>query len=1371
MATHTQRLLWTALPAGLTEDGRRLRLSALLSPRLVVAPGPDDVLAAFPDLLGWPAVVRDADFEVQLAGTVAGADRVSEPDDAVHARLFPALTAVHSRVFEDHRATHVLDFPVAGVERDLDELYGRLAVEADGELPLLEDMRRRFGPLGRGLLADSPDEILEQIRDGERQPPDTPVRRLNLADLYHTPLAAPKTATYTRQGPDDPREDVAWKTHALAALPAPDSFRRSVDFHAIVSALAQYPALLRLTGLVVDLEVDRDRFPAGTTTGPFALRVRWTSRPETAAAGVSVEPDVAPQTVTLLDDQRFEALSRTPEDPPQRDGFLVLVRRGFDVVQVDVNGSALKVRQFAISMFQSPPGRSPADVPRTGQDGAAKPDPVAVPADRTGAPALRSGGLTLAHQRRGAELESRFAGSGAMEDALQAGTPILLHQEDLVRGYHVEIRDRVVSEWRSLCRRDTRFTFTADHAEISSEDNEGMLRLGASSSADGHNADLLKLYEGLFTWSGWSLTAPPVGRAVARDDSVTDAAIVAPDGLPLDVEHRVRSRSLPSLRYGHRYSLRLRVADLAGNARRFDPRHQSPTRTETKEIEYLRFEPVEAPTVALVGSGTTVQFPGPGEDLATAAIRSLNATPADNAVPSPETAGRHIVPPMSSQQQAEHHGMLDTGGRLDAGTYAMLVARDGALPEAAHPVTEKPFPSAGAGATLPFLPDPLAHDCVVRIAGRTAPDSVEIVDVPWFAAGTAWPDARLLRIEVSEPPSGGGPGAPVLDAATGVLAVPLAKADHVRVRISHRLADVDLRLLGIWRWASARLPADPATRSRLLELARTGQHWMLTPWRDIELVHAVQKPLVEPALEALAVHKTTGSTTAKLSFATPVDTRSTEKLDLFGRWLDPVDDPAEPRPRTKVGGGQRAAELKLTRLEAPGVDPPGRRAWTRRRPVDHEFGDTRYRRVGYRLTGTTRFSKFLPEPLQDPARADELTVTSAEAIGFVPNSAPPPAPDVVYVIPTFGWSRSGNESEDRSWRDGGGLRVYLRRPWLVSGYMEMLAAVLPRTGDRSADPSLSSFVTQWGADPTWSAGAVRRAAPPAASFALAVTAGPIAQARLDPVIPEREGDLPSEAFRLTGLPLPGVPGNATVDVAPHLVGWDAERGLWYADIVVDPGRAYAPFIRLALARYQPVSSPGSHLSPVATTEVVQLLPDRLAVLTRTSDLVYRVGLYGHAPQVRRKAVQFAVERLGADAGTDLGWEPLRGVTVGVPPATTAEPPPRPLQPRATPGGERTAPPVTAGTGEALAEEAQALLAARRFDEIVRRPDLVDLLRPPLIHEVEVRLPRVREEGERLRLVITESEVRDADEHHFDPPPPRESDPRRRVVYLETIELT
>ena len=429
-------------------------------------------------------------------------------------------------------------------------------------------MRRRFAPLGAQVLQRRPTDLLDGLRQRREQAErdlDAVWLRLNLVDLYTTSLSATQRDRYEKTGPDDPREDVEWDTHALVPLPPPESFSRTIDVHAIVTALAQFPLLLRLTGLVVDLEVPRDAFPV-PLTGPLAARVTWTSLPETAAAGVTVLPDLCPFTQTRLDQGVFTPVSLTPAAPTQVDGFAQLAPGEVTVSQVDLNGSALKLRQFAITMAQHP-GTSDAPAPK---------NPVAVQPDRTGTPSLRSGGLTVAMRRRANQLENQFDRSGAMDDADGAGTPVLVYAEDLVRGYHAEVLDHAAPEWRALGRRDTRYTFVADSTGLDDEDNEGIVRLAASKAADGSHPNVLKLYEGLFTWSGWSLAAPPIGRAVTPEDSVGDSTGVAPVGLPLDVDHRVRPRSLPVLRFGHRYSFRLRVVDLAGNALGFDPGRGSP---------------------------------------------------------------------------------------------------------------------------------------------------------------------------------------------------------------------------------------------------------------------------------------------------------------------------------------------------------------------------------------------------------------------------------------------------------------------------------------------------------------------------------------------------------------------------------------------------------------------------------------------------------------------------------------------------------------------------------------------------------------------------------------------------------------------------
>jgi len=69
----------------------------------------------------------------------------------------------------------------------------------------------------------------------------------------------------------------------------------------------------------------------------------------------------------------------------------------------------------------------------------------------------------------------------------------------------------------------------------------------------------------------------------------------------------------------------------------------------------------------------------------------------------------------------------------------------------------------------------------------------------------------------------------------------------------------------------------------------------------------------------------------------------------------------------------------------------------------------------------------------------------------------------------------------------------------------------------------------------------------------------------------------------------GVPGQA-------VTGFDADRDLWWVDLEIDQGIAYRPFIRLALARYQPHADPTIRLSPISVLDVVQLEPERTATV-------------------------------------------------------------------------------------------------------------------------------------------------------------------------------
>src|SRR2546428_6283499 len=107
-----QSLLWTALPNGYSDDGKSLRVSLLLSPRLDAEADPDQ-LASFPDFVDWPGTLSDTKFVIHFGGdlvAIAGNDfigknriddRLAAPDSNVWAALLPDTTFVQGYKFRD----------------------------------------------------------------------------------------------------------------------------------------------------------------------------------------------------------------------------------------------------------------------------------------------------------------------------------------------------------------------------------------------------------------------------------------------------------------------------------------------------------------------------------------------------------------------------------------------------------------------------------------------------------------------------------------------------------------------------------------------------------------------------------------------------------------------------------------------------------------------------------------------------------------------------------------------------------------------------------------------------------------------------------------------------------------------------------------------------------------------------------------------------------------------------------------------------------------------------------------------------------------------------------------------------------------------
>ena len=498
--------------------------------------------------------------------------------------------------------------------------------------------------------------------------------------------------------------------------------------------------------------------------------------------------------------------------------------------------------------------------------------------------------------------------------------------------------------------------------------------------------------------------------------------------------------------------------------------------------------------------------------------------------------------------------------------------------------------------------------------------------------------------------------------------------------------------------------------AHVLQRAVEGGHWMITPPRLLTLVHAVQQPMGAPAFVALTVqHEPYGdpsqfpydetrnpaagvlqtipekppTSSVELSAVTAwrkpraldahliggllVHGASTEKIDILAEWIDPVDDVTRPRSSAEPNTEARSAyvdEVPLrTRAEGlifskPGtanersvgyydadhdlvcfvragdrlghlLSPDTKFAQTIHRDaaVRHHLNDTRHHRITYTAVATSRFREYFA-----PDQEGGFTRASEPVVVEVPASTRPNAPQIAYVVPTFGWQRQADTNAKRSVRFGGGLRVYLERPWFSSGDGELLGVSLYNFGsgnpiDREA---WKCHVTQWGADPIWKTDPLVMAVPQMWNF-------------------------PDEAASEQGLSLEA-PAPGRVDVVGYPVAFDDERQMWYADVTINTDSlTYAPFVRLALVRYQPHAIPDAKVSNVVIADFAQLTPSRAAIVT--ADPYHprrlRITVSGVAPSGPKPTtagqqpaipidqptvVTVTVQRRRDDVPGDLGWE-------------------------------------------------------------------------------------------------------------------------------------
>lgn len=1107
----SESVILTALPNGVHDDGRRLRVTVFVSPRLSTDGRDREPLSAYAAFRRWPDALAELGLRVEFDG-VGPVSTDPDPD-------FPSADlSTWELVFDPDRVAvlagrdqpkdlskrRMLTFPANSVAEQVLSLYTDVAMTTPTAFPPatgspLTSLARRLGPLS--TAPDRAYALLDEMIAGEQGPAGKGGRYLVRTQSQPPELAfAQAYRFYDRPQTRDPVGP-----DRVPDPPKPPEY----DFHGYVAALGDYPHLLRLLGLAIDLVVDRP----GNLARQGRVRIHVEPHPR---LGFVTEEAARPWTAYQLDPPRF--LPRPRERGRDlADGTLRLEDdKVFGVHQIDVDGSALKTVDFA------------ANVARLGAHLNARQRSMSE--DAAALPALRTGGFVVTRDDRAAAVVGQLDQAAAHESGHAGNTAVDLFAEDVTRGYRPDAADAVKLTWRSLCARVGEYVVGPQPIPGIPPD-EGFVKGSSTTSLPANNpksnpdTDDLYLHEAVFGWDGWSLSVRRPGDTIADDAGAVGQPPASPDpDLPLETSFTVLPGSLPRLRFGRAYRFRARAVDLAGNSvRDKDVVDTHVSRGHT----FRRFDPVPSPAVI-----PRRPF-GEGESLLRLVVRStLDVLPAAY-VADPRITGlaghtdprtaylptneRHLAPPLSSVQLAEWHGMFDPaiGGSAaqsevdsqfavaarEKGSF--IVAAPGAFVVNPDPTaTPSSLPAARTeqnplkpgeyvcievdNLALPYLPDVLsAGASFTRLPGDAATRTEA-----WL--GGDWPDRKPMRIRIADGgETGAAQQAPQWNPATRVLTVFLRQAELVTVRLSSFPIAERLDELGIWM-------AEPAgTRTVQEPDAKAGRHWMLTPYQELTLVHAVEKPLTAPTVNVAGsgVQRTQGETFAVLAGTIGNHAKSTGRLDIEAEWTEPVDDLGKAAPNDaenlgELARGDHVADFLLEPTEnacrtgRDDVPPVGTPAVHR---VRHEFRDTKHRLVSYHAVATTRFREYFPPEITD---RPELITHAGPALQLsVPSSRRPDPPEVLYVVPTFSWQ----EQSTRGLPDGmtvddlppklatalrglppatrralargddisaslpagvrlppvvrrtrrTGLRVYLNRPWYSSGAGELLAVVVP----------------------------------------------------------------------------------------------------------------------------------------------------------------------------------------------------------------------------------------------------------------------------------------------------------------------------------------
>ncbi|MCC2327358.1 hypothetical protein [Bacillus wiedmannii] len=1285
-----QSILWIALPNGITTGGknRNLRLSVYINPRL--RSEQSTTLASFPDFLNWACSMQPdrATFSIEVDdGThkkVVPAYRVTPPPiQQLWCSLFESNIPVHPHEFDDYSNRPLVSYPVKNVLEYLKNFYRKLVKEARYDLPCLIPPKKEsngeeppFVPPVRLNGEDSKKEcvsiyqLINELVDLHNR--FDVKKEKDLSILLNKSLEKAKVEARRRRaeggtgnaiippfpftrGPGDPRnhdvQEAYYRTMLFHYRPAwtdpkelPDGpeakahFENEIDFHQMISALGDYPEILRRLGLIIDLYIPADSIPkTNNNTGQFKLRIvpSWSSKLPTHQ-----NDDETPWTAYHYREvnglELFTAYSSTNEIAG---GIWIPEKEEIELVQVDVDGAALKTLNLAATVAAQQ-----------------KKDSTDKPIDsdeNTGVSPLRNGGISVIRNKNAEHLNNIFNRSNKLNQMLNDGhSKEPLHAEDLLRGYRLDVIDQNENRY-SLHRRLGQYKIlnAAGAFEII---DEGFVQPSVTSSSETLDpVNELYIHESLFTWFNWSLSAPRPGKSISRTPNAPNPD--EPETMPqqvnntamtrlgLEVDFMVEPGTLPRLRFGNDYTLRVRTVDLAGNG---------PNLEEAKKIEaalslnhspigylkYRRFDPVNVPELVprqLYSPSGNLNNPDTtayteGESLERLVIRSnyyLTAKEyaASNPVYQPFN-DRHVAPPKASLQMIEEHGLLDEA--LDAKNSGMhpdqiraviqnvyyLATReagsfnDDSLPSVRFIHTGSDPSSTDGYAVhtekqlvIPYLPDPLATSVIFQGLPGLDPQELFYIDL----TSNPWYEVKPFRIRIVE-----GSYIPLWDEKKRVLTIHLPKASIVSgVRVSSEFGG-NLEDLGLLQWVKE--DENNWTDQELLQLEEDiskGRTWLFTPYREITLVHAVQQPLDFPAQPILEITaRGPNSTEAYLFGNIYVHIPSTSKVDILAEWGERIDDITKLEPELEP------VPFRDHVMELPIWLDHGKEVIVKNNPNALRLEKNASRLVFNSKLSEAAYKALLTIPAT-PEIQEQMNLASKVAKHGFWDTKYRHVRYKVRATTRFREYFSPSMPNEDLVRDTQEIEIDVlsstrpSKPLVKYALPSFSWQHINEDDDEKVTSVRKGGVRVYLDRPWWSSGdgemlgvvLVENKVPQRDediySYLTFWGQDPLQESPVLPLPTIEDFKNYKEVYDVHLFELPNQP----VKVVCFEVKWDLERKMWYCDLEFDTGNAYYPFIRLALVRFQPNSlivPADLRISPVVLADIVQTAPDRSLTVTR-----------------------------------------------------------------------------------------------------------------------------------------------------------------------------